>query len=398
MEKFISEYFDENDVTNDREIRLSERCLDFKKIFQESRMFLTALIVADLIVLYELGFYWMMSKASIFGAIAAMVVVKIVIDLGVRTFLGNLIGMGINVLMMVFLILTKTIDEALLALSLVLMVIHFIRIKSCYSVAILKKVYGFPSFNGFLIANEAKADKGLFSIIRQQYNEAAARPIIRDYIIGLHKGMAVRVTRLISLLVLIAGAVFLYNVMSWDSTAESAIPLSLNMEIKEGTAVRGETDFLYSQLGISIEAMTEDTYWARIGDKVTGKYIPITVPLGLKLQFAELYNAFAPMDYTTGRYIYYQGYVGTTSKNEAPLSFIGIVRKDGKFDLIDYNEKKLDPEIRDRCVTGKYIEIYDTDVFTGRRKTGMLLLIGGGALLVLSNILFFTNRHRIQDI
>ena len=130
----MEEFFSKDELTNSREVELSQRCLDLKRIVAENRIFLVAQVVIDAFLLYLLVFRAMASGGSLFWAASLGIIIKLSLTIALRNIIGDLSGCALGALLLGLLLINKDSDILVTATFLTGILVSLLRIRTCLCV------------------------------------------------------------------------------------------------------------------------------------------------------------------------------------------------------------------------------------------------------------------------
>ena len=353
--------------------------IGFRKVTNRKRVFNVIQLMVDFLIGYECIFPLLSSHERFAMIIMLVVLVKIIFHILRRDSIGNFIGIALNTL---FIIMSFVFDLGLPIASIIAYIIHILRIKSCYVDRKLKNVYGYPNFNPQFMEMELSKDTLMVDSVKSNYDDLLSDPIIRFSVAESRCGTMIQILKIIGIIMLCAGLLFLYFVDRDMSDYNNSIKVTSLDYCTIGTNITGTVYELYDNCVTGLSKNTNDGYWGVFDDEL----VLFVVPEVYKSSFAKLYDSYAA-EYDLARLVV-DGDMNDVSRKTG-ITFRGrlLAAQDCEF-LVEapyFGGRKLDvPEAN----TTYFIQVIDGNSARSMHNNGILmiffgLVIAGGAMVLI---------------
>lgn len=357
-----------------RDDKITKCCDIFRGIVRSTKRFLYAQVAVYLLLAYSV--FWATLGSKDFAKPVMCVLCPLaglVLTIVKRDIKGDLIGLGIDVVMTAVFLYFRVMDISGFLFIASSVVIHGVRAEkiSCYNR--IKDLYGFSRFNSFDICNQVLGDDGFADGIVSSYERAFDDRLMQyerssHYVPPLFK--KVQTISAAAIIAGVAAMVVASSVMGKVKGAQSVTEIGS----KTGGSVKGSVTQIFDVKAYGTDSFTEDEFWVSFG----GEQVCFVVPKSKSAEFRALLIYQHP-EYAE------DDLLSDAKPSSKPIAFVGqIVKADDS----KYAERKLTvtPQTQQNSDlpfnTSYYIEIYNTGLFEKLQSVGVILMLVGAAAWV----------------
>lgn len=355
------------------------RCFAFRKIVRKDRFLRIIQIIVDIAAVFAtlLELSARHSSAPFFTIL--LIFVNIIITLLNSNQLGNVVGI-ILTLIYAFLSVKYNMD---IAGVIPILFIRIMRIKSIYVHSKLKKLYGYSTFNYFMIDCELKKDNLLKESVEYNYSDVLENKIVVLESAEMRCPWRIQLLKIICLVTMCASLFCICWGVGEKNNYNSAKNISSLESCYDNMNIRGTLDIVYLNTTYSFQESVNNEYVCKFGNET----VIFSVPESYKTDFEK---KCIPIDETVND-VY-------EKDKDLEVEFVGTVRE-----VSSYHGKFLMPDISSidhnyvPYNEDYYIELIDVDKVYERIVNGLVVFLISFVGLSISYFLIFKNIRNLSN-
>lgn len=353
---------------------ISGLCDIFRRIPKKNMTLLVIQLLSDLHLFYSFfipistGFYAMPF------VVEAVIILKIVLTILKRNYKMCVVCAFLNAAVIILSVYFRLYDSGTIALIIISFMVYGARIKQYLLTERISGLYGFPSFNMLIISRKLNDTPELLESVIDEYENVSGDKFVMNAIKMQRSGKAVKALNAAAVFLIIAGAAAASVGLSISGSEGNACAYDDSLNMRRGLVISGSVDIIYCNSGIGMDKMTNDCYWCRLGDKC----ITFEVPNCCKEKFALLYNYYAEKEDIKP----YNGFVDVYGSSADAVDFVGVVKRESKYDSSVINKAALRRVDAENAVTDMYIQLIDRDANSNMIFWGIIMAAVGFAAYV----------------
>ncbi len=362
-------------------IRLS----GFRRIAKKKQMLDYLQFAAEALILYEtfnsLTYLKSDGKNALFCSLVTLG--NIIFHIIRRDKLANYAELALDILY--FIILMAVADCFSIAIW-VSVLIHLLRIESCYTDEKMKTLFGYPKFVSFYIENALEQDDDFACSVKDEYDKIMENKIVRFSSAISRCNWKMQFIMIISVVFAGRGVVNLSSGIKDRYLFSSAVSVEDTGSCHDGDVICGTVYQIYEQRSIASQKSVRENFIGKFGEKL----ISFSVPYPYKDDFEKLY--------TDAKNAYEHGEISTDYAVSANgIDFHGIYLKaEKKIKLLDSTKRKFGDSLPD-VEEDFFIEIIDTRKADSNIYAGIIMILLGITAFLFVGILVLKNNDDIKD-
>lgn len=352
-------------------------CIGLNKIKKKRKVLVTIQLFIDVYLFTSLFVELITSFYALPFITLILIAAKAIFTILKRDIISCAVCSILNLSAFITAFIFKIIDYNTAAAFIIAFIIYVFRIKQCIIEKKIVSLYGYPTFNSFLIIDELKKDESLSNDIIYDYESIDNDRLLKNEIEATRMSPLIRVIHFLGAIGVVTGIVIMCNgfiTLTKNSNAETISRISSS---KNGTYFSASTDKICGMSNSSMDENTEDIYWCRIGEEC----VTIKVPHQYKEDFATLYDSDAE-DNESSEY---------SNVSNKKIVFHGIIRDVSKYDSGIINTKALKSGEDTQIVKDKFVEIVSQEKTEKNVIFGLIVTLIGIAVYIITILL---NSHK----
>ncbi len=364
-------------------IRLS----GFRRIAKKKQMLDYLQFAAEALILYEtfnsLTYLKSDGKNALFCSLVTLG--NIIFHIIRRDKLANYAELALDIL---YFIILMAVADCFSITIWVSVLIHLLRIESCYTDEKMKTLFGYPKFVSFYIENALEQDDDFACSVKDEYDKIMENKIVRFSSAISRCNWKMQFIMIISVVFAGRGVVNLSSGIKDRYLFSSAVSVEDIGSCQDGDVISGIVYQVYDQSSIASQKSVRENYIAEFG----GKLVSFSAPYPYKEEFERLYKD-TESALKNGE---------MSTNHDSFISADGIVfhgrylKADKKIKLLDTSKWKLGedhPEVEENY----FIEIVDIEKAELNVLAGIVMILLGITAFLFVGILVLKNNDDIKD-
>ncbi len=371
-------------MTPERERNIQDRCICFKRILSENRLYTIVQCLLDILLITTVGTAFIVGRSMLPMLLIAFIIAKLIVLFLLKGTKANTAGLIMTMLYFPLMAAVKMPDGETCGITVLIMASHIFRLVSCTAASRIKGLYGAPGFNGFLLANELKKDEKLAGTVLGSYNDVSNEMTVRTALTEVSLPKLIRLLKPVGIITLAVGIGMTVSAHKISSSIKNAETLPVSEKTANKTLAL-TTDDIYWQ------NTTGDicSYWCRIDGQCVNVVIYDQDP---QHEFEKLCFACRANSESAAMEL-----VGAEHEtNSSPIKFVAKVKKYKADDPLRPSKKSkehIDDSVE--TVEDQYLEVIDRDSIGRHRNAGILIITIGAVMTAAFYIMYYVSRNNV---